>query len=116
MRKLKKGRKFSRKKDARKALLRSLVESLFIHQRIKTTLAKAKEARMLAEKLITKAKKNDLSAIRELRCYFDKDLVEKITKEIAVQYKDRKGGYTRIIKLEPRTRDASQMAILELIK
>lgn len=116
MRKRKIGRKFSRKTDQRKALLRSLVEALFIKEKIKTTEAKAKETAVLAEKLITQAKKGDLSSNRYLAAYFNKDLVKKIIKEIAPKYKERKGGYTRIIKLEPRKSDASKMAIVELIK
>lgn len=114
--KQKKGRKFSRKTDQRKALLRSLIEALFIKEKIRTTEAKAKETAIFAEKIITQAKKGDLSATRYLAAYFNKDLVKKIMKETAPKYKDRKGGYTRIIKLEPRKSDSSKMAIVELIK
>lgn len=114
--KQKKGRKFSRKTDQRKALLRSLIEALFIKEKIRTTEAKAKETAIFAEKIITQAKKGDLSANRYLATYFNKDLVKKIMKETAPKYKERKGGYTRIIKLEPRKSDSSKMAIVELIK
>jgi len=114
--KQKKGRKFSRKTDQRKALLRSLAEALFLKEKIRTTEAKAKETAKMAEKLITVAKKGDVSASRYLSAYFNKDLVKKIVKDVAPRYKERKGGYTRIIKLEPRKSDASKMAIVELIK
>jgi large subunit ribosomal protein L17 len=114
--KQKKGRKFGRKTDQRRALLRSLAESLFTKERIKTTEAKAKEASVLSEKLITQAKKGDLASRRYLAGYFKKDLVKKIVDEIAPRYKTRKGGYTRIIKVEPRKSDGAKMAIIELIK
>lgn len=114
--KQKKGKKFSRKTDQRKALLRSLAESLFLKEKIRTTEAKAKEALILCEKIITQAKKGDLSSKRVLAGYFKKDLAKKITDEIAPRYKDRKGGCIRIIKLEPRKSDGAKMAIIELIK
>lgn len=114
--KQKKGRKFSRKTDQRKALLRSLAEALFIKEKIRTTEAKAKETAIFAEKLITQAKKGDLASSRYLATYFNKDLTKKIMKEIAPKYKERKGGYTRVIKTEPRKSDAARMAIVELIK
>ena len=115
MRKLKQGRKLSRKKDQRKALLKSLARAIFIHKKIKTTEAKAKEVSMFAEKCITRAKKGDLSSRRILVKYFSKDLVKKLIDEIAPKYKDRKGGYTRIIKLGPRKSDGAKMAIIELV-
>lgn len=114
--KQKKGRKFSRKTDQRKALLRSLAESLFVREKIKTTEAKAKEALRVCEKLITQAKKGDLASRRYLAGYFKKDLVKKIVNEIAPRYKERKGGCVRIIKIEPRKSDGAKMAIIELIK
>ncbi len=115
--KKKKGRKFSRKTDQRKALLRSLSEALFLKEKIKTTEAKAKETAIMCEKMLTKAKKGDLSASRYLFSYFNnKDLVKKIIKEIAPRYKNRNGGYTRIIKVEPRKSDSAKMAIIELLK
>ncbi len=115
MKKLKKGRKLSRKRDQRNALKRSLLRSLFLNGKIKTTEAKAKEIRPLAEKMITKAKKSDLNSRRYLKKYFSKDLVSKIIKEIAPKYKDRKGGYTRILKLGPRKSDGAKMAFIELV-
>lgn len=116
MRKLKKGRKFSRKRDQRKALLKSLARSLFLNEKIKTTEAKAKEISGFAEKLITRAKKGDLSSRRYLAKFFSRDLVKKLVDEIGPRYKSRKGGYIRIIKFGPRKSDGAKMVIIELIK
>ena len=116
MRKLKKGRKLSRERDQRKALLKSLARALFLAEKIKTTEAKAKELRPFAEKIITTAKKQNLSSRRILVKYFSKDLAKKIVDQICPRYKDRKGGYTRIIKLGPRKIDGARMAIIELVK
>lgn len=116
MRKLKKGRKLSRKKDQRKALLKSLIRNFFIKEKIKTTEAKAKEILRFAEKFITKAKKGDLNSVRILARYFQKDLIKKLVKEIGPRFKERKGGYTRIIKLGPRKSDGAKMVIIELVK
>jgi len=116
MRKLKKGKKFSRKRDQRRALLRNLSVELFSHGRIKTTEAKAKELRRFAEKFITTAKKGDLASRRRLLKFLPKKTVQKLFQEIAPRYAERKGGYTRIIKLEPRRSDSSKMALIELIK
>jgi len=116
VRKLKKGRKLSRKRDQRKALKKSLARSLFLYGRIRTTEAKAKEIRIFSEKMITKAKKADLNSKRYLARYFSKDLVKKTIDEIAPKYKSRPGGYIRIIKLGPRKSDGAKMVIIELIK
>lgn len=116
MRKLKKGRKLSRKRDQRKALLKSLVNSLVIKEKIKTTEAKAKEILKLTEKSITKAKKGNLASRRNLAKFFSKKVVKKLIEDIGPRYKDRKGGYTRIIKLGPRKSDSAKIAIIELIK
>lgn len=116
MRKLIQGRKFSRKRDQRKALLKSLTRALFLHEKIKTTQAKAKETQRIAEKLISRAKKGDLASRRILLRYFSEDLVKKIIEEIGPRYKERKGGYIRVIKLGPRKSDGAKMAIIELIK
>jgi len=115
MRHRKNYRKLNRATDQRLALLRSLVASLFTHNRIKTTVQKAKEASRLAEKLITLAKRGDLPARRRvLRSIHDQDLVSYLFEEIAPRYDDRDGGYTRIIRAGRRRGDAAQMAILEL--
>ena len=116
MRKRKKGRKLSLKRDQRKALLRSLAEALFIKEKIKTTAAKAKEVSIFAEKIITEAKKKSLSSSRKLARFFSGKLVKKITTDIVLRYDKRNGGYIRIIKLGPRKSDGAKMAIIELIK
>ncbi|KPJ56083.1 50S ribosomal protein L17 [Parcubacteria bacterium DG_74_2] len=116
MRKQKKGRKFSRKKDQRKALLKALIGAVVLREKIKTTEAKAKEAQCFVEKYITKAKKGDLVCRRLLVRYLNKKVVKKLVDEIAPRYKDRQGGYTRIIKLGPRKSDGAKMAIIELVK
>jgi len=116
MRKRKKGRKLSLKKDQRKALLRSLAEALFMKEKIKTTVAKAKEVSIFAEKIITEAKKKNPSSVRRLARFFSDKLVKKISTDIALRYDKRKGGYTRIIKLGPRKSDGAKMAQIELVK
>ena len=92
------------------------MESLFLKNKIKTTLAKAKEVQRLAEKQITLAKRGNLHARRLLLRKFSPSVVEKLIREIAPQYKERPGGYTRIIKLGPRKTDGAKMAIIELVK
>ena len=116
MRKRKKGRKLSLKKDQRKALLRSLAEALFIKEKIKTTEAKAKEVSIFVEKIITGAKKKNLSSVRELARFFSGKLVKKIATDIVLRYEKRNGGYTRIIRLGPRKSDGAKMAIIELVR
>lgn len=114
--KQKKGRKFSRETGQRRALLRSLAESLFVHEKIKTTEAKAKEVLIFSDKLITRAKNGDLASRRYLSGLFKKELAKKIMNDIAPRYKDRKGGYSRIMKVGQRKSDGADMAIIELIK
>lgn len=116
MRKRKKGRKLSRKRDQRKALLKSLTRELFLHERITTTLARVKEISSLAEKEIGLAKRGDLLSQRLLAKKFSPEIVKKLIGEIGPRYKDRKGGYTRIIKLGPRKTNGAKMAIIELVK
>ena len=116
MKKRKKGRKFSRKKDQRKALLKSLAGALIFQGKIKTTEAKAKEVSVFVEKFITQGKKKDLSSQRRLARFFPEKIVKKLIEEIAPRYKERKGGYTRIVKLGPRKSDSARMAIIELVK
>ncbi len=115
MRKKKKGRKLHRKRDQRRALLKSLARELFLKGRIKTTEAKAKELRSFAEKFVERAKEKNLTNIRYLRRYFGKDVVKKLFEEIGPKYKERKGGYTRILKLGPRKSDGAKMTIIELV-
>lgn len=108
--------KLQRDAAHRKALLANLVCSLVEHRRIRTTLAKAKALRPVAEKLVTLGKRGDLharrTAVAELR---HKDVVKKLFEEIAVASKDRKGGYTRITKLGQRRSDSAPMAYIEWV-
>jgi len=108
--------KLGRDSSARKALFRSILTSFFLHERIETTEAKAKEISGLAEQLITLAKRGDLAARRQaIARLADEDVVRKLFGEIAAKYSDRQGGYTRMLKLGPRRGDAAPMAILELV-
>lgn len=111
-----KGRKLGRTASHRSALLNALTTSLLKHKRIKTTEAKAKEARTFVEKLITKAKKNDLHVRRQVMSLIhDKDVVNELFSEIIPKIGERPGGYTRVVKLGNRNGDAAAMAILELV-
>ncbi len=116
MRKLKQGRKLSRKKNQRKALLKALASALFLNEKIKTTEAKAKEVSKFAEKCITRAKKGNLASRRLLARYFSSKIVKKLVDDIGPRYKERKGGYTRIIKLGPRKSDGAKIVFIELVK
>ena len=115
MRKRKKGKKFGRVKEQRKALMRSLASSLVLHKKIKTTETKAKELRRFIELLITKARTGDLHKRRQVRRYLSDSLTKRLFDDIAPSYKERPGGYTRIIKLAPRESDGARMAQIELI-
>ena len=109
--------KLSRTHEHRRALLRNLVTALFEYERIETSVAKAKEARRFAERMITFAKRGDLAARREVAGYVMKPAVtQKLFATIAPWYAERPGGYTRIIKTRARLGDAGEMAILELVK
>ncbi|HAM04674.1 MAG TPA: 50S ribosomal protein L17 [Megasphaera sp.] len=109
-------RKLGRDSSARKALFRSVLTSFFRHGRIETTEAKAKEVSGLADQLITLAKRGDLAARRTaIARLYDEDVVRKLFDEIADKYKDRQGGYTRIIKKGPRQGDAAPIVIIELV-
>lgn len=115
MRKRKKGRKLHREKAQRKALMVSLAESLLKKGKIKTTEAKAKELSPFIEKKITKAKKKGQKAIRELNKFFSPEISKYLVNEVAPKFKDRKGGYTRVIKLPLRESDGAKKAVIELI-
>lgn len=111
-----KGRKLGRTASHRSALMKSLATALLKHKRIKTTEAKAKEARTYIEKLITKAKKNDLHSIRQIMSVVnDKEVVKELFADIIPKIGERPGGYTRVVKLGHRAGDAAAMAILELV-
>lgn len=117
MRHRKDHRKLSRTHEHRRALLRNLVTALFQYERIETTLAKAKETRRYAERMITHAKKGSLAARRHVATYVMTPMVtQKLFATIAPWYAERAGGYTRIIKRGTRLGDAGEMAILELVK
>ena len=111
-----KGRKLGRTASHRKATLISLVTSLLKYKRIKSTLAKAKETRTFAEKMITKARKGDLNAKKQvIDVIKDKEVVKELFSEIIPKIGERPGGYTRVVKLGHRNGDAAQMAIIELV-
>ena len=117
MRHQKEGRKLSRTATHRKALLRNLATALFEYERIETTLAKAKETRRVAERLITHAKRNDLHSRRLVARTIQKPkIVAKLFDTIAPWYTNRPGGYTRVLRTRARLGDAGEMAILELVK
>ena len=117
MRHRKSFKKLSRTREHRRALLRNLVTSLFIHERIETTVVKAKESRRLGERMITFAKRGDLAARRHVaRFVHGDDVVKKLFETVAPWYADRNGGYTRIVKIGRRLGDAGETALLELVK
>lgn len=116
MRHLVKGKKLRRNTAHRKALLRNLVTSFLEKERMRTTLAKAKSARPLAEKMITLAKQDTLQARRRaLKFIYKKPVVRKLFEELGPRFSERPGGYTRIVKIGPRSGDGAEMAYLELI-
>ena len=116
MRHLNKGRGLSRSPSHRKALLANLAQELFLHKRVRTTLAKAKELRPYAEKLVTTAKKGHLAARRQVLEHLSRTaIVKMLFEEIAPLFAERNGGYTRIIRLNPRIGDSAPLAVIELV-
>jgi len=115
MKKRKIGRIFSRKRGVRKALLLSVARALAQKEKIQTTEAKAKEVSSLMDRFITRAKLDTLHTRRELLRYFDAKLVKKMVEEIGPRYRDRQGGYTRVVKTGLRKSDGAKMAIVELV-
>jgi large subunit ribosomal protein L17 len=110
------GRKLSRTSAHRKALLRNMVTSLFEHEQIRTTDAKAKELRGVADRMITLGKRGTLHARRQaLQTIRSKEVTSKVFDELADRYRERPGGYTRVIKLGQRAGDAAPMSIIELV-
>ncbi len=111
-------RKFGREKNERKALINSLALNLIIRGKIKTTLPKAKELRPFVEKLVTAAKKGDLATKRLVIAKLSgrRPETKKLFEVIAPKYKERNGGYTRVLKMGPRKSDGAPMAIIEFIK
>ena len=111
------GRKLGRQSGHRKALYRNLVTDLLKHEKLVTTEAKAKEIQAMAEKVITLGKKSGLHSYRQtLSFIMDKRVTEKVFADLAKRYSERPGGYTRIIKLEPRLGDGAPMAKIELVE
>jgi large subunit ribosomal protein L17 len=116
MRHRKKGRTFNRTAEHRKAMMRNMATSLFLHGRLETTTEKAKELREYAEPLITKAKRGDLHARRVVgRKIQDNNALVKLFDQIAPRYAERPGGYTRVLHLGHRPGDAAEMSIIELV-
>lgn len=110
-------KRFDKKVGHLRCMMANLTNSLFISGRIKTTTAKAKELRKYAEKMITLGKKGSLAAERQAVAFMrDKGVVKKLFKEISPKYKDRNGGYTRILKLGARPGDSSHMSYIELVE
>lgn len=117
MRHRKVSRKLGRDVEHHKAILRNMVTDLFKYGKITTTLAKAKELRRVADKMITLAKRGDLTSRRRALAFIrDKSIVRKLFSELREKYLNRAGGYTRVIKIGPRRGDASMMAIVELVE
>ncbi len=109
-------RKLGRTSDQRKAMLRAMVTFLLENGKIETTVTRAKEVSAMAEKMITLGKVGDLHAKRQIFAYITKeDVAKKLVDEIAPKYADRKGGYTKVIKIGPRRGDAAEMAIIQLV-
>lgn len=116
MRHRKKGRKLGRTASHRRATMRNMATSLFQHERIRTTTARAKELRPFAERLITLAKRGDLHARRmAARQIADREVLGKLFDDLGPRFNDRPGGYTRILKLGHRRGDAADMALIELV-
>lgn len=110
------GRKLGRVSEHRRALFRNQLLSLIQHERIVTTLPKAKELRPIAERMVTLGRKHSVHARRLAnRWLVDRDLVKKLFSEIAPRFATRPGGYTRIVKLGPRKGDGAELAILEFV-
>jgi large subunit ribosomal protein L17 len=116
MRHRKSGRRLGVRSARRKAMMKQLVEALFLHGRIKTTVARAKETRRVAERMVTLAKKGGLHQRRQaMSVIVRKDVVNRLFDHIVEWYKERNGGYTRIIRIGKRTGDAAPVAFLELV-
>jgi len=111
------GAKLNKQTDERKATFRNLAKAVFLHGRVETTEARAKAARGFIEKIITKARNDDLVSYRKVLAILgnDKKVTKRVVEKIAPSYKERKGGYTRIIRTRRRLGDNAEMAYLELV-
>src|SRR3989440_9469802 len=117
MRHARAGKKLGRDSAHRKALYSNLAGALIEHGRIKTTVTKAKAVKPYAEQMITLGRRGDLHARRQATSFLrSRDIVHKLFAEVAPRYKDRPGGYARIVKIGPRPGDAAEMAYLELVE
>jgi large subunit ribosomal protein L17 len=117
MRHNKSGKRLGRNSSHRKAMMRNMVTSLFAHEKITTTDIRAKELRKIAEKMITLGKRGDIHARRQaMQVIRDRKVVGKLFDLVAPRYKDRPGGYTRIIKLGQRTGDNASLSLIELVE
>lgn len=115
MRHRKKGRQLSRSRSHKRAMLRNMATSLFRHERIRTTEAKAKELRPYAERLITIARSDDVHNRRRAgRHIADREVLQKLFHDIGPRFRSRQGGYTRILKLGARKGDGAELALIEL--
>jgi large subunit ribosomal protein L17 len=111
------GRKLGRVTEHRRALFRNQLKSLIAHERIITTLPKAKELKPIAERVVTLGRRNDSVHARRLaaRWLTDRDLIKRLFAEIGPRFSSRPGGYTRIVKLGPRRGDGAELAVLEFV-
>ncbi|NLC95558.1 MAG: 50S ribosomal protein L17 [Bacilli bacterium] len=116
-------RKLGRRSDHRRHMLRNLVTELIVHERIVTTETRAKEVRSIVEKMITLGKRGDLHARRQAAAYVRRveanetqDAIQKLFSDLALRFKERQGGYTRILKLDARRGDNAPMVILEFVE
>ncbi len=108
--------KLGRTSSHRKAMFRNMVTSFLKYEKIETTDIKAKELRRIAEKMVTLGKRGDLHARRQALAYVrDRDVVEKLFEQISTRFKERRGGYTRIVKTGFRTGDNAPMALIEFV-
>lgn len=110
-----KGRQFKRTKSQRKALFKHLMEAIILQEKITTTTAKAKDLSVYMEKLITVAKKQNLASAKAVHSKIADQAAKKLIKDISKKYKERNGGYTRIIKVGERKGDIAEMSVIELV-
>lgn len=111
-----KKRKLQRKRNHRKSMIKNLATSIILYEKIKTTQAKAKAVKPYVEKLITRGKKDNLLVRKYLQKFLPKNAVLKILKVLGPRFKERKGGYLKIIKINPRFGDAAKMAYIEFVE
>jgi large subunit ribosomal protein L17 len=110
-----KGKKFSRKTDQRRAFMKSLAANLILREKIQTTKVRARQTANLVERLITKAKKNDLAGKKALFAALPSDAATRLFMVVAPRFNSRNGGYTRVVSLGQRLKDGAPMAIVELL-